>query len=43
MNNPRVKMLLKLFPDSNHPLYPIPSIYVEDDVPVIIAKYTEII
>ena len=32
VTSPSVNILLKLFPDSNHPLYPIPSIYVEDDV-----------
>ena len=37
------KIALRLLPDSNHPLYPIPSIYVVDDVFVIIAIYIEII
>ena len=44
MHKLRHKIAHKLFPDSNHPLYPIPSnTYVCDDVFVIIAIYIEII
>ena len=40
INNDNIIIVPILFPDSNHPLYPIlVSLYVNDDVPVTKAKY----
>ncbi len=43
INNDNINIVPMLFPDSNQPFFPIPSIYVDDDVFVSIDINIDII